>query len=154
MSIADWLDKHQVSGWLRKLIDVAYTTEMGLEIDQQSALNFLTFIGTEDANAFKIFGESDERFHVRGGNDLIPRTLAKRMAESIETGHVLEAVRARRRWLAPDVPPRWREHRRARAAGDPRVALHAVAQGADRSAVAGAQAQRDRPHWPTARMPS
>ena len=83
-----------VSGWLRKLIDVAYTTEMGLEIDQQSALNLLTFIGTEDADAFKIFGESDERFHVRGGNDLIPRTLAKRMAESIETGHVLEAVRA------------------------------------------------------------
>ncbi|KGQ18256.1 Monoamine oxidase [Lysobacter dokdonensis DS-58] len=94
MSVADWLDKHQVSGWLRKLIDVAYTTEMGLEIDEQSALNFLTFIGTEDADAFKIFGESDERFHVRGGNDLIPRTLATRMAGSIETGHMLEAVRA------------------------------------------------------------
>ena len=94
MSIADWLDKHQVSGWLRKLIDVAYTTEMGLEIDQQSALNFLTFIGTEDADAFKVFGESDERFQVRGGNDLIPRTLASRMAESIQTGHVLEAVRS------------------------------------------------------------
>ena len=86
--------QHQVSGWLRKLIDVAYTTEMGLEIDQQSALNFLTFIGTEDTSAFKIFGESDERFHVRGGNDLIPRTLAQRMGASVETGHVLEAVRA------------------------------------------------------------
>ncbi len=94
MSIADWLDKHGVSGWLRKLIDVAYTTEMGLEIDQQSALNFLTFIGTQDADAFKVFGESDERFHVRGGNDQIPRMLAARMAASIETGHVLEAVRA------------------------------------------------------------
>jgi monoamine oxidase len=66
---------------------------MGLEIGQQSALNFLTFIGTEDANAFKVFGESDERFHVRGGNDQIPRILAARMGESIETGHVLEAVR-------------------------------------------------------------
>ena len=94
MSIADWLDANGVSGWLRKLIDVAYTTEMGLEIDEQSALNFLTFIGTEDSDAFKIFGESDERFHVRGGNDLIPRTLAERMAGAIETGHVLEAVRA------------------------------------------------------------
>ena len=37
MSIAEWLDRTGVSGWLRKLIDVAYTTEMGLEIDQQSA---------------------------------------------------------------------------------------------------------------------
>ena len=55
---------------------MAYTTEMGLEIDQQSALNLLTFIGTDDADAFNVFGESDERFHVRGGNDLIPRALA------------------------------------------------------------------------------
>ncbi|MGO4552413.1 flavin monoamine oxidase family protein [Lysobacter sp. 2RAF19] len=94
LSIAQWLDKHGVSGWLRKLIDVAYTTEMGLEIDQQSALNFLTFIGTQDADAFKVFGQSDERFHVRGGNDQIPRILAARMGDSIETDHVLEAVRA------------------------------------------------------------
>ena len=94
MSIAQWLDKHGVSGWLRKLLDVAYTTEMGLQIEEQSALNLLTFIGIEDADAFRIFGESDERFHVRGGNDLIPRTLAERMAGTVSPGHVLEAVRA------------------------------------------------------------
>jgi monoamine oxidase len=94
ISIAQWLDRNGVTGWLRDLIDVAYTTEMGLEIEEQSALNLLTFIGTEDDDAFKVFGESDERFHVRGGNDLIPRTLADRMPGAIETGHVLEAVRA------------------------------------------------------------
>ena len=94
MSIAQWLDKNGVSGWLRKLLDVAYTTEMGLQIEEQSALNLLTFIGTEDTDAFKIFGESDERFHVRGGNDLIPRTIADRMAGTVSPGHVLEAVRA------------------------------------------------------------
>lgn len=93
MSITQWFDRNGVSGWLRKLLDVAYTTEMGLEIDQQSALNFLTFVGTEDKDAFRIFGESDERFHVRGGNDLIPRTLAAKMTDAIETGHVLEAIR-------------------------------------------------------------
>ncbi|MCC8364421.1 FAD-dependent oxidoreductase [Lysobacter sp. A6] len=93
ISIAQWLDRNGVSGWLRDLIDVAYTTEMGLQIEEQSALNLLTFIGTEDDDAFKVFGESDERFHVRGGNDLIPRTLADRMPGTVETGHVLEAVR-------------------------------------------------------------
>jgi len=95
ISIAQWLDRNGVTGWLRDLIDVAYTTEMGLEIEEQSALNLLTFIGTEDDDAFKVFGESDERFHVRGGNDLIPRTLADRMPGAIETGHVLEAVRGK-----------------------------------------------------------
>ncbi len=93
LSIAQWFDRNGVTGWLRKLLDVAYTTEMGLEIDQQSALNFLTFIGTEDKDAFRIFGESDERFHVRGGNDLIPHGLAARLSDAIEPGHVLEAVR-------------------------------------------------------------
>jgi len=94
MSIAQWLDRNGVDGWLRALIDVAYTTEMGLEIDRQSALNLLTFIGTEDEDAFRVFGESDERFHVRGGNDLVPRTLASKFEEAIVPGSVLEAVRA------------------------------------------------------------
>jgi monoamine oxidase len=93
MSISQWFDRNGVTGWLRKLLDVAYTTEMGLEIDQQSALNFLTFVGTEDKDAFKIFGESDERFHVRGGNDLIPRTLGTKLTDAIEPGHALEAIR-------------------------------------------------------------
>jgi monoamine oxidase len=87
-----WLDRNGASGWLRRLIEVAYTTEMGLECDEQSALNFLTFIdpGTE---SFKIFGESDERFHVRGGNDQIPQRLGAALGDSIETGSVLEALR-------------------------------------------------------------
>lgn len=93
LSIAQWLDRNGVSGWLRKLIDVAYTTEMGLETDQQSALNFLTFIGTDDKDRFAVFGASDERFHVRGGNDLIVQGLGAKLADAVETGSVLEAVR-------------------------------------------------------------
>jgi monoamine oxidase len=93
LSIAQWFDRNGVNGWLRTLLDVAYTTEMGLEIEQQSALNFLTFIGTGDKDAFRIFGDSDERFHVRGGNDLIPQALAAKLADAIEPGHVLEALR-------------------------------------------------------------
>lgn len=95
LSIAQWLDRHGVSGWLRKLIDVAYTTEMGQEIDRQSALNLLTFVGTDDPDAFEIFGASDERFHVRGGNDLIVQRLADKVADAIEHHHVLEAIAAR-----------------------------------------------------------
>jgi monoamine oxidase len=91
-TMTHWLDRNGASGWLRKLIEVAYTTEMGLECEEQSALNFLTFIdpGTE---AFKIFGESDERFHVRGGNDSIVRALGVKLDDAIQTGSVLEAIR-------------------------------------------------------------
>jgi monoamine oxidase len=91
-SMTHWLDRNGASGWLRKLIEVAYTTEMGLECEEQSALNFLTFIdhGTEQ---FRIFGASDERFHVRGGNDQIPQRLGAALGASITTGCVLEALR-------------------------------------------------------------
>ncbi len=92
-TISGWLDRHGASGWLRTLIEVAYTTEMGLECGEQSALNLLTFIdpGLEH---FRIFGESDERYHVRGGNDLVVSTLGERLGGAIELGQVLESVRA------------------------------------------------------------
>jgi len=89
--LAAWLDGAGVDGWLRALLDVAYTTEYGLETGDQSALNLLTMIGTE-ADAFHVFGESDERFHVRGGNDAITTALARDLGARIETGSVLEAV--------------------------------------------------------------
>ena len=93
-SLRAWLDGAGVSGWFRELLDVAYTTEYGLETEEQSALNFLLMIDPEP-EPFRIFGESDERFHVRGGNDLITTTLAERLHGSIELGTVLEAVAAR-----------------------------------------------------------
>jgi monoamine oxidase len=92
LSIDDWLRREGAQDWLRTLIEVAYATEMGLECDRQSALNLLTFIGTE-AESFKIFGASDERFHVRGGNDLIVQALGEKLAGAIELSSPLRALR-------------------------------------------------------------
>jgi monoamine oxidase len=94
MSIAEWLDREGVGGWFRTLLDVGYTTEYGLEIDRQSALNFLLMIDP-NPDPFEIFGESDERFHVHAGNDAIPTALAERLGNAIETGMALEAVSER-----------------------------------------------------------
>ncbi|MFZ1724348.1 MAG: FAD-dependent oxidoreductase [Dokdonella sp.] len=91
-TMSHWLDRNGATGWLRKLIEVAYTTEMGLECEEQSALNFLTFIDP-GLEAFKIFGESDERFHVRGGNDLIVKALGAKLDDAIQAGCVLESIR-------------------------------------------------------------
>jgi monoamine oxidase len=95
MSIAEWLDARGASGWLRDLLRVAYTTECGLEPDRQSALNFLTLIDPSP-DPFRVFGDSDERFHVRGGNDRIPHALAARLGEgTVELGMRLVALAAR-----------------------------------------------------------
>jgi len=94
LSLTQYLDQIGCKGWLRNLVEVAYTTEMGLECAQQSALNIIDFIGT-DAGKFQIFGASDERFHVRGGNDLVIQKLAAKVADAVTTGSALEALRQR-----------------------------------------------------------
>lgn len=91
LNLAQWFDRNGISGWMRGLLDVAYTTEMGLECDQQSALNLLTFIDAS-TEKFRLFGDSDERFHVRGGNDRVTTILADKLRDAIETGTALEAL--------------------------------------------------------------
>ena len=91
MTIAAWLDRAGASGWIRELLDVAFTTEYGMPLDGQSALNMLTMIQV-GADDLTMYGESDERFHVHEGNDLIPLTLARYLGDAVETGTVLEAV--------------------------------------------------------------
>jgi monoamine oxidase len=91
LSISQWLDKAGVSGWFRRLLNVAYTTEYGLPPDRQSSLNFLLMIDP-DPSEFRMFGESDERYHVHAGNDSIPRALADKLSDAIETNTVLESI--------------------------------------------------------------
>ena len=90
-TLAEWLAAVPAEGWARDLLAIAYTTECGLEPGEQSALNLLLLISPEP-EPFRIFGDSDERFHVRGGNDRITAALADRLGDAIETGVRLESV--------------------------------------------------------------
>lgn len=92
LSIPEWLDRAGASGWARTLIEVAFESECGLPPGEQSCLNFLLF-ASFDPSRPKLYGESDERFHVRGGNDQIPRRLAERLGGTVERGLRLEALR-------------------------------------------------------------
>jgi monoamine oxidase len=94
LSIEQWLDRAGVTGWVRTLLQVAYTAEYGLEIGRQSSLNLLMMIDAKP-DSFRIYGDSDERYHVRGGNDLVVGALARRLEDRIETNTALEAVSRR-----------------------------------------------------------
>ena len=61
---------------LHQLLQAAYRGEFGLENNQQSCLNLLYLIGSDAPDPFRIFGESDERYHTHGGNDSFPTLLA------------------------------------------------------------------------------
>lgn len=92
LSLAEWLHQVEMDDWFRGLLDVGFTSQYGLEADRQSALNLHTLIDP-DPDDFLIYGESDERYHLRGGNDQIPTRLARKLDDAIEHGVRLESVR-------------------------------------------------------------
>lgn len=94
LSIAAYLDQLGMSGWLRKLIEVAYVTEYGAELDDQSALNLLYMIETDlSSDEFAIFGASDERYKIVGGNQSVATALAADLEAEPLLGHRLESIR-------------------------------------------------------------
>ena len=86
MSIYDYIERYVPGGHrsrLGALLDVAYNIEYGAETRVQSSLNMLYLIGFSKPNTFTIFGESDEKFHINGGNDQVPTILATKLAGQI-----------------------------------------------------------------------
>lgn len=94
LSIADWLDENGIHGRIRKLLDIAYTSEYGREIEEQSFLNLLYLIGRKPP-PFEIFGESDERFTILEGNDAVATRMAQALPRPVSLEHALVAVRTR-----------------------------------------------------------
>jgi monoamine oxidase len=93
LSIPEWFEKRGISGLPTAVLRAAYVGEYGLEIDQQSALNLLLTMGDKTPpNEFRIFGPSDERFHIVEGNDSVPARLAERLKQPVEFGTRLEAI--------------------------------------------------------------
>ena len=96
LSLAAYLDKIGARGWIRDFLRVAYVTEFGLEEGEQSALNLITLISTDlSAGKIQVFGDSDERYKIRGGNNKIIQNLVERLEGQIHPGQRLEAIRQR-----------------------------------------------------------
>lgn len=89
--LAEWFARLPGEAWFRDLLSVGYVTEYGNELADQSSLNFLTMIGTEE-DKFEIFGGSDERFRTKGGNDQFITRLREKLGDAVVTGRRLVAV--------------------------------------------------------------
>jgi monoamine oxidase len=96
MSIVDWIEESVPGGTasrLGQLLDVAYNIEYGAESSEQSSLNLLYLLGYAGQGQLRVFGKSNEKYHVRGGNDQIPARLGAALAGQITTGAELVAIR-------------------------------------------------------------
>ena len=91
LSIDEYIDQADTSTLLRQLLRVAYTVFYGRDAEEQSALNLVFLIGSEP-DSFELYGNSDERYQIDGGNSQIIDRLAGKLSGSIEVGTVLEAI--------------------------------------------------------------
>ena len=95
MSIVQWIEETFEGGMdsrIGKLLDVAYNIEYGAECTEQSSLNLLYLLAYSGQGQFRVFGPSNEKYHVAGGNDQIVDRLAARLPGQITTGSELIAV--------------------------------------------------------------
>jgi monoamine oxidase len=96
MSVLDWINQN-VPGGIRsrlgQLLDVAYNIEYGAETSVQSSLNMLYLLGYSGQGQLRIFGPSNEKYHVRGGNEQIATKLANNLTGQIVKNGALVAIR-------------------------------------------------------------
>ena len=101
MTVTEWIEESVPGGVesrFGQLLDVAYNIEFGAECDQQSALNLLYLLGYVGQGQLRLFGKSNEKFHVRGGNDQLVQAMAAALR-----GPDHDGLAARRHRAAP--PP-------------------------------------------------
>jgi monoamine oxidase len=93
LSITAYLDAVGMQGFLRKGIEIAYLTEYGLETSEQSSINFLYLFSANTAQGFQIFGTSDERYKIAGGNQKVTDALYSQVKSQVLTNQKLVQIK-------------------------------------------------------------
>jgi monoamine oxidase len=95
MSVYDWIETRVPGGHgsaLGRLLDAAYNEEYGAETTDQAALNILYLIAYQPGpKDFEVFGVSDERYHIAGGNQQLPERIAAALP-NVKTGWRMTAI--------------------------------------------------------------
>ncbi len=80
ISVYEWIESRVPDGHrspMGQLLDIAYNIEYGAETTVQSALNLVYLLGfNAKPGNFQIFGLSNERYHIVGGNEQLPQVIA------------------------------------------------------------------------------
>ena len=97
MTVHDWIQNYVPGGLSSNfgaLLNAAYNEEYGAETTSQAALNIIYLLGFQASPGnFSIYGKSDERYHITGGNTLLPLAIANALPSgSIHTGMRMSAI--------------------------------------------------------------
>jgi monoamine oxidase len=97
LSVYDWIENYVDGGHrsrMGRLLDAAYNIEYGAETKDQAALNLMYLLGyNASPGNFAIYGKSDERFHIAGGNQRLPEAIAAYLGtRTIKQGWTMQAI--------------------------------------------------------------
>src|SRR6266852_3583661 len=97
LSLYNWIETRVPGGHtsrMGQLLDVAYNIEYGNVTAEQSSLNLVYLLGFQPIPGnFRIFGASDERYHLQGGNERLPQAIAAALAPStVQLNTALTAI--------------------------------------------------------------
>jgi monoamine oxidase len=97
MTVYDWITNYVPGGHgsqMGTLLNAAYNEEYGAETTGQSALNLIYLLGYKSGpGTWSIYGASDERYHIVGGNAKLPVAIAGALpAGSVHTGSAMSAI--------------------------------------------------------------
>jgi monoamine oxidase len=96
MSVYAWIESRVPGGHrspLGQVLDLAYTIEYGADTTEQSALNLLYLLAFQPSDAeLSVFGESDEKFRIRGGSQRLPEAMARELGERVVLGQRLVRI--------------------------------------------------------------
>lgn len=92
-SIDEYLRSINLDGWLANLLKASFTSELGLDSDIQNCKTMLNMLSLNiEERKFEIYGNSDERYKVLGGNEQIITELAKRVQSQINTDYTVTKI--------------------------------------------------------------
>src|ERR687888_76312 len=97
LTLYDWIENYVPGGHgsrMGALLDAAYNEEYGAETKDQSSLNLIYLLGfNASPGNFSIYGASDERYHIVGGNSKLPVAIAASLpSASIHLGYRMTAI--------------------------------------------------------------
>lgn len=93
MPLSGYIKSLKCKQWLKDLFTAAFIAEFGLDCSEQSTLNMLDMVDTDTDKGFRVFGDSDERFRIKGGNSKIIEGLTKKIgADKIEKGYEISEI--------------------------------------------------------------
>jgi monoamine oxidase len=91
-SFSEYLDKLPLSIWVKDLLTAAFLGEQGLDPELMSSLNLIDTLDIKEKTV-ELFGDSDERYKIKGGNQQITEGLAAKLGEQIFKEHRLLAIK-------------------------------------------------------------